>query len=663
MLEIKRILLSYKTMVLFFLLFILHGIFFFYQCNDLKQNTLWGESLQNYIDGYPEYIQSVLENAGEMLENPLFSHSQSFVYRNVQKTARDYSRLQAVTPIYGENRGIITVLGFQLTDYLLLLFGIYLITTCMLDREKGLHLLIRSTYRGRMPITLERIASLTLGALAATFLLYGESLGISLLLYPGSDLTRPLQSIPEFCGYPMTCTISRYLLYFFLRRFLGILLTCLLLLLCLSLLSSALSLFLFGGLLMGEYLLYILLLPTAKGAIFKYVNLYTLVFQGLDYGHYYNLNIWGRPFSPEHFATLLGTGMVFILTFLCLLRFSKQYPALTKRRSPLSEKLSILWDKRKPFLTPFLWEAKKIFISQKGIFIFALTLFLAWSGARELSYFDYRTHYVTDWYRDFNGPVSDTLVQQIADKEDALVNKLGRLEASLEVRYENLVIYGEKGLDTSMVEANIVKLKFAISEQNKKIQGIRVVKEQAIRALAAGQKLGRDLELIEPACYELLLDKDKKTVRQNYLYILLTIILLFSGTMACEKTAHMDRILPTLYHGRFPLLLRKIILVALMSIFCGLAFHMVQLLEIGRALPYHDLGALIQSVPCMIGFPFAITIRTYLVLLYSARLLLSFLMGMAVLTISNYSKSRVSTIALSVFILLIPMVILSVLTS
>lgn len=659
MIEIRRILFSYKTMVLFLLLFLLHGTFFFYQLSDVKRGTLSGVELENYIETYPQYVSSVLENADNMLDNPLFSNHDSFVYRNVIKTRADYALLRDVVPVYGENRGIMTVLDFKLTSWLMLLAGVWLITQFLSEREKGLYLLVRSTYRGRFPLTLERIITLFLGTTLFSLCLFVSILLISFLVFPGADLLRPVQSIPEFSGISMRCSILTYLCLFLFRRLLGTILTCLMLYLSMSLFRSSLCLLFSGGIFLAEYFLYATLIPTSAFCALKYMNLYTLVFCGTDYGHYYNLNLLGHPVATGIATTVLFLILLPLSAAACLWRFTLQYPSPRQHALPLAEKLQKFWSRKKPSLTPFLWECRKILIDQKGLLIFAVTLFLAWSSAGELEYYDYRTPYVTHWYTDFQGKADSSMVLSIQKKKTSLEKKLNRFQESLARQEEILLEYQQKGYEVWAVESNIANLRQAIQEYTREVNGIQIVLEQAESTLAVSENLGQPLDLIEPSCYELLFQKDYKTVQQNHLYILLTIILMFSGTQACEKSSHMDTVLHTLYHGRRPLLIRKLLLVAGVSILCGLAFHMVQFLAIGKALPYHHLDVLIQSVPCMQSFPLAISIRVYLILLYCFRLLLSFFMGICVMGISHFSRNRMTTIALSVFLMLIPMVLLS----
>ena len=108
MLELKRILWNGKTMLLFGILLLLHGIFFVFQCNEEKSITPTGEALTAHIEGYDEYMASVQDNVVMMKENPLFAMDDSFVFRNLIKTGEDYAKISDITPVEGENRCCLT---------------------------------------------------------------------------------------------------------------------------------------------------------------------------------------------------------------------------------------------------------------------------------------------------------------------------------------------------------------------------------------------------------------------------------------------------------------------------------------------------------------------------------------------------------------------------
>jgi hypothetical protein len=127
-----------------------------------------------------------------------------------------------------------------------------------------------------------------------------------------------------------------------------------------------------------------------------------------------------------------------------------------------------------------------------------------------------------------------------------------------------------------------------------------------------------------------------------------------SGVMACEKSSHMEMMLNSLYRGRRQTLLRKVLIMLGVCIVTTFSIHLVQYFQIGEVLAFTDKEVLVQSIPCVRDFSFAITIGQYLYFIYGVRVLMSILMGSAVMYISS-KFSRITTLAFGVFLLIVPM--------
>ena len=654
MLELKRILWNGKTMLLFGILLLLHGIFFVFQCNGEKSITPTGEELTAYIDGYDDYMLSVQENVVMMKENPLFSADDSFVYRNLIKTGEDYAKISDVVPVEGENRGVMAVFQFTLSTFILLLTGVYIVLCFLAERQKGLYLLVRCTERGRTMLSLQRIGILCLGVFSAAVILYGSIFVISSVIFPGCDMGRPVQSIPELGSVIGRYSIGEYLLLYILRKTFGCLFACLLLYFCMSLFRSSFCVVAFFLLMLGEYALYAFIIPTGKWSVFKYINLYTYTFCGTDYAHYYNLHVFGNPLN------IVGTSDLFVLVgtvvmvLVCMLQYARQYPRSEYRTLKIIEKLRVFVSRHKPSCSLMTWELKKVMLSQKGLFIMAILIYLAYSASVESNYMDFRSKYVTHWYQDFAGEITEESVQRMYDTRKELEDKIEMWRESLIKQEQYKMEHLMTGKDTGMIERFIRDLQDAIQENERQIKGLNVVLLQAEDGLAYSQKTGNTVMLIDSGAYELLLHNDKQTIMRNYLYTLLTVVLVMSGIMACEKAAHMEMVLHTLYRGRLQTVVRKIVILLVVCVVTTLSIHLVQYFQIGKVLAFTDKEVLAQSIPCVRNFPFAITIQQYLYFIYGARVMMAVLMGGVVMYISS-KFSRITTLAFGVFLLIVPM--------
>ncbi len=658
MLELKRILWNRRSLLLFGLLLFLHGVFFFFQCNEAKSNTLTGEALTEYIDGYEDYVKSVHENVDMMQENPLFGEKDSFVYRNLIKTGKDYAKLDGVLPVAGENRGIVTLLNFNLTNFVLLLVGIYIVLCFMAERQKGLYLLVRSTERGRMQLSLQRIGILAFGILAAVLFLYGSAILISMRMFPGCDMARPVQSIPEFGGVIGRYSIGAYMLVFLLKKVVGCLFVCLILYFLMSVFRSSFCVAAFFLFFAGEYGLYALMIPTSKWGVLKYLNLYTYLFCGTEYAAYYNLNFFGRPFhiaTGADFLVFLGTAGMMLA---CLFRYSKQYPKGEYRSLRIVERMHAAVSRHKPSASMTGWELRKVLFSQKGLILFALLFYLAYSASTESDYQDIRSKYVTHWYEEYAGEINEEKIAAIQSEKSKMEEKSELWEKWLSEARIMLQKYSVEGKDTGQITSSISEFEWLLKEIQNEISGISVVLAQAEEGYAYTLESGNVVELIDPTAWNLLFYNDKRTILRNYLYSLLTVVLMLSGIMAFEKAAHMEHLLRSLYKGRGQLLARKIVIMLGICIIATLPIHLLQYFQIREALAYTDFNAKVQSISCVRFFPLQVTIQQYLVLLYSFRALCSIAVGGVIMFFSS-KFSRIATITFGVFFVIVLMGLIS----
>lgn len=654
MLELKRILWNRKTLLLFGILLLLHGVFFVFQCNGEKAITLTGTELEAYVTGYPAYIQSVHENVAMMKENPLFNVASSFAYRNLIKTGEDYAKLADVVPVAGENRGVIAVLKFNLTSFILLFVGVYLVLCFLAERQKGLYLLVRCTKRGRSCLSLQRIGILCLGVSGAAIVLFISILLLGNVAFPGCDMTRPIQSIPEFESVIGQYSIGGYMAVFLLRKVMGCLFACLLLYFCMSLFRSSFCIVAFFLLLVGEYVLYAFVIPTGKWSALKYINLYTYTFCGTEYASYYNLNLFGRPCNIVACSDWFVTLGVTVTLFACLLQYARQYPRDEYRMAWRIEKLRVFFSRHKPSLSLMTWELKKILISQKGFVVFVFLVYLSYSASTESNYLDFRSRYVTHWYEEFSGVIDKAKVTEIREKKEELEYRVDLWKKSMEQLEQTKLQYQIEGKETMYIEQLLGEYVRLVAEYEREIRGIAVVLAQAEECYAYYLKSGIRLELIDTTAYELLLVKDKRTILRNYLYTLLAVVMMLSGSMVCEKAAHMEALLHTFYRGRKWILLRKVILMVGICVVTTLSIHLVQFFQIGKVFDYADMASPAQCISSARIVPLQLTIRQYIIGLYTVRCMISIVMGSAVMAISN-RFSRIATIALGVFLLFVPM--------
>lgn len=654
--EAKRIFISKKTAFFMILLMCVNIVFFGYQSNEHKSSTVESDTYKEYIDNYHQHIDETIKNAEEMTSITIFMDEESYVYRNLIETKADYELLKGITLTEGNNREIMNFFRFTLVDFLFLISGIYIVLCFLQERKKGLHLLVRSTLKGRMMLATQRVVILFTGLLASAVLLYGSLLIIT-VSKADVGFGRSIQSISEFSEYVSRVTIGEYLLTQMLAKLVGVFMLCMFFYMLTTLISSSLSIIIFGLILVGEYLLYIFITPTDTLCAFKYMNLYTYVFSRTDYARYYNLNLFEYPVDSRLAATVLVVAFAVIFTVITIVKNRRWYPAATPAFLRKIDGLIEAFSKRKPILPNFFWECRKVLLSQKGLWISLIVFYLAYSASMDSFYVDTRNPYELHWYEEFKGDITEEKLKEVTEVRDTYVRWIENCKKNLEKNYALRAQYIMEGRTTKYVDERIAESQENLIENEKQLVGVSVVLEKVENGLAYTKRSGKIIQIIDTHSYYLLLDHDKSTTTRNHLYIFIGMIGIFSGIIAHENTTHMRMYLHTLYKGRKKLIVNKVLLIACVAFVLSTAIHIIQFVQIGEVFGYMNLDAAVQSINSLRDFMPDISIGTYLTFLYIGRGFLTFLVGCGVMTISNFCKNRINTIAVCsgimiVFILL-----------
>lgn len=639
--EIKRIFTSPKNILCFFICLFLACMFFVYECSIDKQITLQGEELTAYIESYPEFIASVQDNAENY--GVISSMQEGFPYENVLKTADDYGSLEGIELSHGENRGIVLFSDFLTADMLLAVLVVIIVSSLFEESKKGLGYLVRSTKYGRQHLFIQRMAAVVLFSLAFTFLLCAGCMTISRIFFGSSDVSRALQSIPEFRLCSMHVTIAEYLLYTCLiKAFAAATIGMTLYLLSAvfdSIIAAAISIIL----VVTEYLCYILIAPTDLLAGMKFCNIIALLRTDVYFKNYLNLSFFGKALGFLDAALIVFGGFFVISAVISTVIAAGNFEGYSIG-SNLAERIRKAVSKKEPSCGLVLWELKKVFIGQKGLIIFAAVLYLAIYSSMQYSYVYTPNEIAERYYHRYGEVITEDLTERITNERIACEE----LMLSLEERYMAAAENGEKIADRLFVELQTAINNYIVLEQ---------IEAQAIFGLEYSKASGITVDLIKPDAYEMLLVRDADTTVRNSMYILYAIIGIFSGIIARERQSNMMELQRTAKRGRRALMSIKTGIMAVTCIILSVEINAVQLLQIGYSVGYNDLGAAAQSLEILRGVAIPMTIAQYLLLIFVLRALAAVAVGAVVMVISRHSKSIVSAMCMSFLILVIPAIL------
>lgn len=380
-----------------------------------------------YLADYPDYLVRVQEQAYKMQASSIFGGDpNSFVYRNILKTARDFAHCSADGIKLGNDRAIQGWLESDWADWGFLAGIILLLMSFLEERKKGLNAVIRSCSGGRGKLQLNRLGILLVFSAVMTLLLYFLPLSLSFAWEGGwEDLSRPVQSLPEFQKCTEQLTIGKFLVqFFFLKTACGFLLGVLIwfalsfveqVQLCWMVTAAGLSV---------EYFLYTFIPAQSILSPLRYVNVFSYVFTSQLYTEYVNINFLSYPVGKT--ALLLGllalTGVLLSVVLVMLL--PKRYPFGNRNRLG---KWVDLWNQagdtlRRPLgLLGFEWY-KLLFLTAGGLVLILGAILSRDLGLNSGAYNRMEDHVFQQYVAQVQGPVTQATYDFIADAWDSLEN-------------------------------------------------------------------------------------------------------------------------------------------------------------------------------------------------------------------------------------------------
>lgn len=269
-----------------------------------------------HVRDYEAYLANVQVQAERMSRSSLFSKDKnSYVYRNIQKTAEDFKKLQGIRAEFGSDRAVEQWIAYQGADWFHLLALILFVLAFLEDKRRGLLALVRSTPGGRKSLLLSRLGILFGVSFVSVLLFCGLPLGMSFAINGGlADLGRSIQSLEAFKTCTLRLTVGGWILLyaavkivcgFFVGIFFWFILS--------FLEHMQLAWLLIIVILSAEYLARRLIAPQMAISFLRYLNLFSYISPTELLSRYQNMNFFGWPVSS--FALMAWLLLILLLLF------------------------------------------------------------------------------------------------------------------------------------------------------------------------------------------------------------------------------------------------------------------------------------------------------------------------------------------------------------
>lgn len=603
------------------------------------------EYLNRGYSSYLEYIQTQSQAQSVLQKLSRNKTQRDYIARNLEKTVQDYQALGSVTLQSGENRGILAVMHFDLTDFLLLLAPILLVMEIAADSNTAVGALIRSTKRGRVPLTAWRMLAVVIYAAADILLLYGGNLLFASSIYGNPVLHRAVQSLPEFQSCPYRLSVGGYFLCAALLKLLAVTVIALLAWLLLARMHPILGWGIFAGILGGMYLLNTLILPTAKLNHLKYINLFAALEADTFFTNYLNLNWFSHP-SGFTADMLLGCLLMLgIVTVLVLWRVGKCRPVqIGARLEALRNALTKRLNRFLPVHTRFGFEGKKLLFAQRGWLVLLAAGILGvrlWQDLRVLA--PERDTDAIGVYRIYNGEITPQKLQRADAQRELLLERIQNAEERIADLQKN------KSEDSSLqgiYESDLRRFRQQFTLYDNLCKTMH-------RNADYTAETGRPTWLVYEEDYQLLF-QETAGERRCCMILLLVLIFLFCSMEAYDNRAGLRMLLRSTKHGRGGLCLQKLLWTALLTALLSVGLHGIYLLHLNKDVGFSMLHAPAQSLAGLQWLPFSVSLRTALIGFMVLRVLAAFAVSCGILAISRISSTPQKALILASTVFLMP---------
>lgn len=614
-----------------------------------KEQFLYDISQQlKYIKSYPGFIDEMYERAEQQSEISIFGDSDSFSYKNLYKTADNYSYLKNTELKIVNSDAFNATAEYSLTDiFVMAIVFLACVYIFGFEREKGLYSLVRCTKHGRLNTIISKLAVLLIFSAIISVIFNFSNYMINVNLYGSTDLSVNVHSISEFRNCIFSVTTGQFLMLFTLSKVLGVFVISSLFALVFICFKSTLAMYVTGlGIVGAEYLLYMLIGQNSVYNYLKYINFFYILDGGEFFGNYLNLNIFSNAVTAYP-ITLVFFGFVFIICLVisCVVFCIRNQQKRENAFSRLFQKFKSKFFRINGSTSVFKGEIFKFTVQNKmAVLLILLVLYAVVSsfGTVRYPYIEASDVDYKSYMEYLEGDITPEKEQYIFEQQEyfeGLQNRIAEISESTELS-ENTKQAMIKSIE------NILDSKGVALER---------VKAQYSRLLEL-QNNGTKARFIDENIYS---DFVSSPTREWNSFALLCLVLIIAVPFVFSteyKNRMIDLIRPT-KNGKKYIFVRKI---AIMLTFTFISFISCYLPYLIRFINTYGTGSFVTSTVCIYSNLQSSAFSVLSAMLFNlfGYMLLSFAVASIVTALSVITRNNMFTMVFSTVLILIPCLVL-----
>lgn len=564
------------------------------------------ESVYNYA----EYLDGIQEQARQMSAG-LFTRKNTFASRNIRKTANIYANVSVPETLdFSVTESASRALNSVLTDVCALLAAAFAAMRLICgEKETGTVGLLRTLKKGRASLVLSKLAALLLfcAAISAAFtasnyIACGARFGFC-------DLNTQIRFVKGFLGCTLEINLLQYLLLFFAAKTCAYFVIALLIFLVSIAARNNIAIYaVSGGIIAAETMLYFTVDRFSVISPIKYLNIIALLQTNEIFGSYGTINFFGYPLGLAASSIVFALITAAALTVVSAIMFSRSEKTAYSRYglSALLGRFDL--SRGRISVSLFSHESYKIFIAEKGAAALAIMAVLCF-----VLYGQFRIY--------IEG--SDMQFRQYVELHGGAVTK--QTDEFVVAETERLNRLPDESARQSRDGFNIFIDHYNYAKENR-------------------------AEIVYDTGYALLFDRRTTALELLFQFVFMAVV--FAPVFSSDsKTAAL--IASSKYGRKRDIAVRGTICAVTAAVMFSAA-HLPIMLKLAKRCGFKRLGAPVQSIMTLHGFPLNCTILQYMIFRYVVLLLISLSATAVMLAVSRKMRSVSACTALLAAVFAVP---------
>lgn len=493
MIEFKRVLFQKKYIVILLGLFAFNMIMFQYSQTDVMEilkdevrssrfiEELRGEQKSEH-DKFYDLIDSVSLEKEKLLNISIYSEEDSFAYKNIVRTEKDYKRLAEVELSDINDYGVCEVLEFDIMKYIGLIAVLMTVFYMAETKKRGIDAIVHACCRGRFSLFFNRLILLCTVSLFVSAVLTTGTMTISFMNYGGADiLFADVQSVHLLQGFTLHVSLLWFVAYYIVRMAAVYIVYGLCFWSVIHIVEGRSFAYIISGLIyIASYLMYNYIPEGCSFGILKYTNLCAPM-ELETYTRYYNFPFCGMLLNMREYVDVLLVSLIFIMSIVviiagCVIKPVREQSLFEK----IFERMFIQIRRIGRYMGVFMHEAYKMLICWRGAVVGVLyvIVLLSWVDRVELILSPGR-ELLDEFYAEYTGEIDEDAMKVYETIESSMggtvvsVNDAASAEeymyATLSEQISRADILSERGIQGWFINDRGYKYLFGSDSIAKKI--------------------------------------------------------------------------------------------------------------------------------------------------------------------------------------------------